>query len=120
MVGFRVTVLDDREEFAQAARFPFAAETAVITPSTGWLTGRDIGENTSIVIVTRGHAHDKNALAEALRTPAGYIGMIGSLPKRDSVYGRLLAEGFAPGRSRPGQKPHRPGNRRRNPGRDRG
>jgi xanthine dehydrogenase accessory factor len=95
MVGFRVTVLDDREEFANPERFPFAAETAVVDPDIGWLTGRTLGENAFVVIVTRGHAHDKNALAEALRTPAGYIGMIGSLPKRDSVYQRLLAEGFS-------------------------
>ncbi len=94
MVGFRVTVLDDRQEFANPERFPFAAETAAISPETGWLAGRTIGEDASIVIVTRGHAHDKAALAEALRTPAAYIGMIGSLPKRDSVYKRLLAEGF--------------------------
>ena len=93
-VGFRVTVLDDRPEFANPERFPFAAATAVVDTTKGWLTGRDIGENAFIVIVTRGHAHDKEALAEALRTPACYIGMIGSLPKRDSLYARLLAEGF--------------------------
>ncbi|MFU2210809.1 XdhC family aldehyde oxidoreductase maturation factor [Solidesulfovibrio sp. C21] len=94
MVGFRVTVLDDRPEFAAPERFPFAAETAVIDPAKGWLTGRRIGENDSIVIVTRGHAHDYGALAEALGTPAGYIGMIGSRSKRDAIYDRLLAAGF--------------------------
>lgn len=94
MVGFRVTVLDDRPEFANPGRFPFAAETAVIDPAVGWLVGRGISENDSIVIVTRGHAHDYDALAEALRTPAGYIGMIGSLPKRDIIYDKLLANGF--------------------------
>lgn len=95
MVGFRVTVLDDRPEFAHAERFPFAAETAVIDPVAGWLVGREITEATCVVIVTRGHAHDHNALAEALRTPAGYIGMIGSIPKRDAIYDKLLAAGFA-------------------------
>ena len=94
MVGFRVTVLDDRPEFANSGRFPFAAQTAVIDPAVGWLVGRFVGENDSIVIVTRGHAHDYDALAEALRTPAGYIGMIGSLPKRDAIYDKLLAAGF--------------------------
>jgi xanthine dehydrogenase accessory factor len=93
-VGFRVTILDDRREFANPERFPFAAETAVVDPAKGWLVGREIGPAASIVIVTRGHAHDYNALAEALHTPAGYIGMIGSVPKRDSVYERLLAKGF--------------------------
>jgi xanthine dehydrogenase accessory factor len=94
-VGFRVTIIDDRPEFANLERFPFAAETAVIDPAKGWLVGREIGPAASVVIVTRGHAHDYNALAEALRTPAGYIGMIGSLPKRDAIYARLLADGFS-------------------------
>jgi xanthine dehydrogenase accessory factor len=94
MVGFRVTVLDDRPEFANPERFPFAADTAVIDPAAGWLAGREITDATCIVIVTRGHAHDHDALAEALRTPAGYIGMIGSIPKRDAIYDKLLAAGF--------------------------
>ncbi|MEA5087431.1 XdhC family aldehyde oxidoreductase maturation factor [Solidesulfovibrio sp.] len=94
MVGFRVTVLDDRAEFANPERFPFAAETAVIDPGRGWFTGRAIGTDAFLVIVTRGHAHDANALAEALRTPAAYIGMIGSLPKRDAIYDKMLAAGF--------------------------
>jgi xanthine dehydrogenase accessory factor len=94
MVGFRVTILDDRPEFANAERFPFAAATGVVDPAKGWLVDQSVGENAFVVIVTRGHAHDKEALAEALRTPAAYIGMIGSIPKRDSVYARLLADGF--------------------------
>ena len=95
MVGFRVTILDDREEFANPGRFPFAAETAVIDPAAGWLTGRTIGPDACIVIVTRGHAHDLDALAEALGTPAAYIGLSGSLPKRDAIYDRLMARGFS-------------------------
>lgn len=94
MVGFRVTVLDDRPEFANPERFPFAAETAVVDPLRGWLTGCDVTESTCIVILTRGHAHDHDALREALRSPAGYIGMIGSIPKRDAIYDKLLAAGF--------------------------
>jgi len=95
MVGFQVTVLDDRPEFANPGRFPFAAETAVIDPAAGWLAGRVVGPDASIVIVTRGHAHDQEALVEALGTPAAYIGMIGSLPKRDAIYERLLAKGVS-------------------------
>jgi xanthine dehydrogenase accessory factor len=94
MVGFRVTVLDDRPEFAGPERFPFAAETAVIDPAKGWFAGRELGPDAYVVIVTRGHAHDADALAEALRTPAAYIGMIGSLPKRDAIYDKMLAAGF--------------------------
>ena len=46
-----------------------------------------------MVIVTRGHIHDKTVLEQALRTNAGYIGMIGSRRKR-IFYKRLLTEGF--------------------------
>ena len=45
------------------------------------------------MIVTRGHAHDKTVLGQALATKAGYIGMIGSRRKRDAVYEALL-KGF--------------------------
>ena len=47
-----------------------------------------------LVIVTRGHAHDQTVLEQALRTRAGYIGMIGSRRKRDATYEALAHEGF--------------------------
>jgi xanthine dehydrogenase accessory factor len=47
-----------------------------------------------IIILTRGHMHDRTVLARALRTPARYIGMIGSRKKRDTIYAALLAEDF--------------------------
>jgi xanthine dehydrogenase accessory factor len=46
------------------------------------------------VIVTRGHIHDKTVLTQALRTPAKYVGMIGSRRKRNMIYDSLLKEGF--------------------------
>jgi xanthine dehydrogenase accessory factor len=46
------------------------------------------------VIVTRGHLHDKTVLEQALRTNAGYIGMIGSKRKRAMVYEDMLGKGF--------------------------
>jgi xanthine dehydrogenase accessory factor len=47
-----------------------------------------------VVIVTRGHVYDKTVLAQSLRTGAGYIGMIGSVRKKETIYKALLAEGF--------------------------
>jgi xanthine dehydrogenase accessory factor len=55
----------------------------------------DLDGDCRIVIVTRGHEHDRNVLAQALRTGAGYIGMIGSRRKRDTIYGALRGEGFS-------------------------
>ncbi len=94
LAGFSVTVLDDRPEFASRERFPWAAEVGVAADFETCLAGRNLGPETSVVIVTRGHVHDKTALAQVLGTRAGYIGMIGSRRKRDAIYERLLAEGF--------------------------
>jgi len=57
-------------------------------------SGFEMDADSYIVIVTRGHRHDKNVLAQALKTKAGYIGMIGSRPKRDKIYQQLLEEGY--------------------------
>jgi len=93
---FRTVVLDDRSEYANKERFPLADSVHVISSFEECLDDFDINCDSYIVIVTRGHLHDKVALAGALRTDAGYIGMIGSRAKRDAVYAALLAEGFEP------------------------
>jgi xanthine dehydrogenase accessory factor len=96
LVGFRTVVLDDREEFANRARFETADEVLVPSSFENALLGLDIDRDSYVVLVTRGHAHDKTLLAEALKTKAGYIGMIGSRGKRDAIYESLRREGFAP------------------------
>jgi xanthine dehydrogenase accessory factor len=93
-VGFRVIVLDDREEFANAQRFPGPAEVRVLESFAGSIAGLMLDDDSYAVIVTRGHVHDKAVLEQALRTRAGYIGMIGSVRKRDTIYKALLSEGF--------------------------
>ncbi|GAB6178390.1 XdhC/CoxI family protein [Desulfobaculum senezii] len=94
MVDFRTIVLDDRPEFASDLRFPHADELRILSDFDTALTGADVDEDAYIVIVTRGHIHDKTVLAQALRTPARYIGMIGSTRKRNAIYDALLADGF--------------------------
>ncbi|MDO4767955.1 MAG: XdhC family protein [Pseudomonadota bacterium] len=90
--GFDVVVLDDRPEFASAGRFPQAREVRVVENFQDCLGSLDAGDY--VVIVTRGHLHDRHVLAQALRTRAGYVGMIGSRSKREAVYASLLEEGF--------------------------
>ena len=90
--GFEVVVMDDRAEFASVERYPEAREVRVLGSFDGCLT--DLGTGDYVVIVTRGHLHDRDVLAQALRTKAGYVGMIGSRSKRDAVYRSLLASGF--------------------------
>ena len=93
-VGFDVCVMDDREEFADPDRFDGAIDARAIPSFEQALSDISIEAHDFIVIVTRGHLHDKIVLAQALRTNAAYIGMIGSRKKRDTIYTALLDEGF--------------------------
>ncbi len=92
-VGFQVVVIDDREEFADPARFPDASEVHD-WQFEGLVDRLDVDEDSFLVIVTRGHTHDRDVLAQALRTRAKYVGMIGSRRKKAAVYASLLEDGF--------------------------
>ncbi|MFZ5810784.1 MAG: XdhC family aldehyde oxidoreductase maturation factor [Thermodesulfobacteriota bacterium] len=94
LAGYAVIVLDDRPDFASPERFPTAAQVAVVPSLDDCFAGRTITSRDLVVIVTRGHLHDASVLAQALGTPAGYVGMIGSRRKRDAIYDRLLASGL--------------------------
>ena len=93
-VGFSIIVIDDRAEFANSSRFLHADE--ILVPESMALVFDDIEFNADsyIIIVTRGHVFDELVLRCALKTRAGYIGMIGSRTKRDAIYGKLLADGY--------------------------
>jgi xanthine dehydrogenase accessory factor len=95
MVGFRVSVADDREAYANRERFRDASEIRVLGNFGNAFSGLPISSEDLVVILTRGHLHDKTVLAQALNTDAGYIGMIGSRKKRDAIYSALLNEGFS-------------------------
>jgi xanthine dehydrogenase accessory factor len=95
LVGFRVWVVDDRPEFANADRFPEADDLRVVRRFEAALDRLPIDPRAYLVIVTRGHLHDLTVLRQALRTPAGYIGMIGSQHKRKQVFDALSREGFS-------------------------
>ncbi|WP_028578983.1 XdhC family aldehyde oxidoreductase maturation factor [Desulfogranum japonicum] len=94
-VGFRITVMDDRAEFANEARFPMAENIVVLSNFDDCFADQEINEDSYLVIVTRGHMHDLEVLEQALQTNAGYIGMIGSRKKRDALYKRLLEKGIS-------------------------
>jgi len=94
IAGFRVRVVDDRADFANAERFPEAEEVRVVTDFDSASNGLAIDRGAFVVIVTRGHLHDKTVLMQALRTEAAYIGMIGSRRKRDHIFNALLKQGF--------------------------
>ncbi|NLD35656.1 MAG: XdhC family protein [Desulfatiglans sp.] len=93
LVGFSVVVIDDREEFSMAQNFPYAKEV-ITCPFENVMERLPINESSYLVIVTRGHSHDKTVLEQALSTPAKYIGMIGSKRKVKITFDNLFAEGF--------------------------
>jgi xanthine dehydrogenase accessory factor len=92
--GFGVSVVDDRETFANAERFPMAQE--IFTSYEDAYEKIQPNASTYLVIVTRGHRDDMRVLAWAVRTDARYVGMIGSKRKVLSVYKALEAEGYGP------------------------
>lgn len=94
LVGFRTVIIDDRREFANEERFPGAAEIHVPVSFTDVFDHLDIHVGSFIIIMTRSHLHDRDILARALKTDAGYVGMIASWRKRDVIYRSLLDEGF--------------------------
>ena len=96
-VGFKTVVVDDRAEFANKKRFPDADEVHVCKSFNNVFGEFNAPPGSFIVIVTRGHRFDKEVLAQALRSRAGYIGMIGSRKKKKYVYDALVKEGFDQG-----------------------
>jgi len=94
LVGFGTTVLDDRSDFCNEGKFPTADRLIVLDSWQQPMAGLEIAKESYLVIVTRGHAYDKTVLAQALMTPARYIGMIGSRKKRDAIYEALISQGF--------------------------
>ena len=92
-LGFRIFVIDDRGEFSNTDRFPEAEQT-VVSDYTSGFEKLPIGTNSFIVIVTRGHRYDTAATAAAMRTPASYVGLLGSRRKTILIYEELFAQGF--------------------------
>ena len=92
MLGFEVTVCDDRQEFANSQRFPQAKVLAM--PYDQAFDTLALNSRHYVVIVTRGHYHDRTCLVRALDTDAAYIGVIGSPKKARETTAWLLEQGY--------------------------
>ena len=88
-LGFRLFVTDDRTEFANDERFP-EADIIVAKKPEDALDELPLNANTFIVVVTRGHRYDNSALLAAARTPARYVGLMGSKRKTILIYEDLF------------------------------
>ena len=92
-VGFKVRVVDDREKFANRERFPHADE--VITEDIpAWITRTALPQHAYVVIVTRGHNNDLDALRALAPRQLRYLGLIGSKAKIARIYEALTDEGM--------------------------
>lgn len=93
MVHFNVTVIDDREDFANEERFP-EADRIIVDDFMSVFEKLEFTDDTYSVIVTRGHRHDALVLEQCLKRPGRYIGMIGSRRKVNIVKDYLREQGF--------------------------
>lgn len=89
--GFRVTVADDRPEFADPARFPGLTVRAGLPEQI--LAEFQPGLADAVVVATRGHRNDAEILDRLTRLPSGYVGLLGSERKRAVLLKALSAAG---------------------------
>jgi len=95
ILGFHVTVMDDRVVYANRERFPEADEV-LVGDMAGTLRGLEITPQTYIVLITRGHQFDEPCLREVIHSPAKYIGMIGSRRRIKACFIRFRDEDGIP------------------------
>ncbi|RLT34632.1 MAG: hypothetical protein DWI58_20355 [Chloroflexi bacterium] len=92
-VGFDITVLDDREEFANRERFPMA-DAVHAGDTTAALDAMTFDAQDYVVLVSRGHRQDEDALRHVVGRGAAYVGMIGSRRRTATVIQHLAEEGL--------------------------
>jgi xanthine dehydrogenase accessory factor len=97
LLDFRITVVDDREEFLNYDRFP-TADQLLLLDYSDYFASAKIKENDYLVIVTRGHQHDYQVLKNVINSEASYLGMIGSSRKIKTVYDQLRDDGITEGK----------------------
>jgi xanthine dehydrogenase accessory factor len=95
LLGFSITLVDDRAEFAQPDEYSFPGVEAVLQMSSEFADLPLPDEHTFVALVSKGYPTDEAALRRIIDAPAAYIGMIGSKRKRETVFANLRASGIA-------------------------
>ncbi len=93
-VGFSITVIDDRPSFANPVRFP-EAEKVICEDFQKSFNLIEFKESDFVVIITRGHRHDKLVLSNVIKNNLRYIGMIGSRRRVRGMMEELISEGYS-------------------------
>ncbi|MEI6127720.1 MAG: XdhC family protein, partial [Pseudomonadota bacterium] len=94
MLDFSVTVVDNRQEFADKERLPWA-DTVIADDYERAMQRVAFSERSYVVILTHKHAHDFEVLEQCLAKPYCYLGMIGSRPKVAKVFQQLKDKGVS-------------------------
>lgn len=94
ILDFYIVIFDDREEFVSDNRFE-GADEIIIGDIGEKLSQYPINKNTYIIIVTRGHQYDADALKVTAESDATYIGMIGSRKKTEFIMKNLIEQGIS-------------------------
>ncbi len=95
LLGYEVTVVDDRAEFASRDRLPDPRIRLVVDDFDRAIKNLNINAHSAAVIVTRGHQFDEICLENLLRLQISYLGMIGSKRRVISIFKKLSQQGFA-------------------------
>ena len=94
LLGFEVTVIDDRPEFCNKDKCP-DADHLIIDDIAGTIRNINKTSDSYIVIVTKGHRYDSEVLRQCIGSDAAYIGMIGSRRKIRLIRQKFIDEGWA-------------------------
>ena len=95
-VGFDVHVIDDRSKFASPDLLPAPIEI-VVEDIPAWAGRATLPASAFVVVVTRGHRHDLEAIRSLAGRDLRYLGLIGSRAKVARLFDQLAGEGVAPG-----------------------
>lgn len=93
-LDFHVTVIDDREDFLNKPSLQ-EADKIIISPYSNLSDNVTIDKNTYVVIATKGHLGDLDALEQVIRSQAKYVGVIGSLSKNTYLRKEMLNKGYS-------------------------
>ena len=93
ILGFKVTIIDDRKEFANAKRFTHV-DKIIVGNHAAELAKLSFDSNSYVTIVTQGNEYDYECLKVMVRSQAAYVGVISSKPKKIKFLGRLRKAGI--------------------------
>lgn len=95
-IGMHIVVVEGRERFADASRYPSAHEVRTADMPSEIVGSMDYDASSAIVVVAHDYKYDIPVLARAVRTGAGYVGMLGSRRRADTILGMLAERGLEP------------------------